>query len=259
MGTSSRLHWPGALHANEGTPHACAAGPSMVPVHAGTGASSPLRSPGALHDNGATPHADPGRRQERVAALLQAGPQLGLPQEVSHDAVQLLDRLGPDAASAPAALAAVLILASRQGQPSLSPPPLLAWQLLVPAQGVSYNAAQMLDCRGLGAGSAPAALAAALSYPGWLARSATAPPPGYLSYLLAWQLLGPFKESPALGCRYRTAWRWQFTCRPGCFPHPGQPARPAFHSLPPRLAAAQRAGGASRMPATKPLPGCGML
>ena len=51
-----------------------------------------------------------------MALVLSSARRLGLSQEVAHDAVQLLDRLGAEAAdSSPSPLAALLLLASRQG------------------------------------------------------------------------------------------------------------------------------------------------
>ena len=56
-----------------------------------------------------------------MALVLSSARRLGLSQEVAHDAVQLLDRLGAEAAdSSPTPLAALLLLASRQGTPRLA-------------------------------------------------------------------------------------------------------------------------------------------
>ena len=71
-----------------------------------------------------TPEADGWQlrcRRECVTMMLSSARRLGLSQEVAHDAVQLLDRLGADAADAsPSPLAALLLLASRQGRHCLS-------------------------------------------------------------------------------------------------------------------------------------------
>ena len=91
---------------------------------AGTASSSPLKSP-VRPPSQPDASAEAERRGKRVAALLHTGDRLGLREEVSHDAVQLMDRMGSEAITSPASLAAVLLLASRQGVPWSLPCPCL--------------------------------------------------------------------------------------------------------------------------------------